>query len=278
MPLKYGKNQVYQKDIAVLKKYTEDYYKITLFRSLRKKGFELIDGEKSKSTKTKNTVGNDEKLSESISRSRSRIFELALCNDWEFYATLTLNSEYHDRYSLETFRKKLTKWLNNYNSKHKTNIKYLLSLERHKDDAYHAHGFFMGIPSEHLKKFIAKDKLPMKLKKLIQAGHEIYNWTAYANAFGYTTLEPIRSKEGVAVYITKYITKTIDSPAVGLNNHLYYCSKGLKRATEEHRGYLAKDFEPDYKNDYVAVKVVRSFDDASTYFVDDVSKGDAENE
>jgi len=117
---------------------------------------------------------------------------------------------------------------------------------------------------------LASIDIIVKYSRNVKAGN--------ANAFGYTTLEPIRSKEGVAVYITKYITKTIDSPAVGLNNHLYYCSKGLKRATEELRGYLAKDFEPDYKNDYVAVKVVRSFDDASTYFVDAVSKGDAENE
>ena len=265
--LRHSKNQVFQNDVAILKKYTDDYFRITLFKSLRKKGFELADEYKEeKGTATKNTANNDQKLVESLSRTRSRIFEIAMCNDWEFYATLTLNKEYKDRYSLDTFRKQLTKWLNNYNSKHGTKIKYVLVIETHKDGAFHAHGFFMGIPLEHLEQLEIGDNLPFELLILIQRGREIYNWPAYADTFGFTTLEPIHNKEAVAKYITKYITKSIGDTHVGLNNHLYYCSKGLNRATEERRGYLTKELEADYSNDYIAVKVVRSIEEAYSYF------------
>ena len=64
--------EVYQRDVATLKKYREDYYKITLHKQLRR-------AEAGK----KNTADNEEKLSASLSRTRAAIYELALCNEWE---------------------------------------------------------------------------------------------------------------------------------------------------------------------------------------------------
>ena len=42
----------------------------------------------------------DRKLFNSISRSRQAIYELALCNDWEYFVTFTINKRNHDRFNL----------------------------------------------------------------------------------------------------------------------------------------------------------------------------------
>ena len=91
-------SEVYQRDVATLKKYREDYYKITLHKMLRRAGYEEIEGDSDRKREAgkKNTADNDEKLSASLSRTRAAIYELALCNEWEWFVTLTLNPEYPD--------------------------------------------------------------------------------------------------------------------------------------------------------------------------------------
>jgi len=126
----------------------------------------------------------------------------------------------------------------------------------------------MGIPAEHLTRFEITDKLPHRLLKLIRDGREIYNWLAYADSFGFTALERIHDKQRISTYIQKYIYKAIDNSDIGLNKRLYYCSKGLNRAVEVHRGYLHKDFEADYNNEYVSIKTVYSFEEARNCFSD----------
>ena len=108
----------------MLKKYRDDFYKITLHRFLRRAGYEAIDGEPERSKK--NTAGNTDKLYESLSRTKATIFELAMCNDWKWFVTLTLNPEQHDRQDLNKFKKTLSVWIKNYNRLHGTEIKYLL--------------------------------------------------------------------------------------------------------------------------------------------------------
>lgn len=93
--LHVNSGEVYERDIATLKQYREDFYRITLHKMMRRAGYEAVDGEPSKKGK-KNTAGNSYKLEESLSRTRSAIFELALCNPWEWFVTLTLNPEYHN--------------------------------------------------------------------------------------------------------------------------------------------------------------------------------------
>ena len=57
--LHISRSEVYQRDVATLKKYREDYYKITLHRQLRRAGYEEIegDGESKREAGKKNTAG-----------------------------------------------------------------------------------------------------------------------------------------------------------------------------------------------------------------------------
>ncbi len=264
-------NEVYQRDIATLKKYREGYYKITLHKQLRRAGYEAIEGDSDGKRKTgkKDTAENEEKLSASLSRTRAAIFELALCNDWEWFVTLTLNPEYHDRKDLKSYKKKLLTWIKNYNRTQKTNIKYLLIPENHQDGSWHMHGLMMGIPEEHLREFTEQERLPIKILIELKRGHKIYTWEAYGKTFGFITISEIRHLESVSKYITKYITKDLAKTRIGLNDHLYYCSQGLKRAELIYEGQLTKELDEDFSNDYVKTKTLQSFDEAIAYFVDE---------
>lgn len=265
--LHVDRGKVYESDFATLKKYRENYYKITLHRIIRRAGYEAVDGEPDRKGR-KNTAGNEGKVEASLSRTKSKIFELALCNDWEWFVTLTLNPENFDRTDLKAYKSKLSIFIKNYNRIHGTNIKYLLIPELHKDGInYHMHGLMMGLPIEHLHEFTEQERLPIKILIELKRGNKVYNWEAYSKKFGFMTITKIRHLESVCKYITKYITKDLAETRIGLNDHLYYCSTGLKRAEIICQGHLVKDLEEDYSNEYVKIKTMRNREEAQAYFI-----------
>lgn len=264
--LGYSRDSVYQRSYATLKRYNDSCYKVVLMKSCRLPGFEESGMIK---TGKRNSAGNTSKLEASISRTKSRVTELALCNPWEYFVTLTLDKEKYNRHDLATFKKHLSKFLNNLRFRYGWNIKYLLIPEQHKNGAWHMHGLFMGIPSSELSLFLLHDHLPMKFLAMLGAGRKIMNWMRYAQSFGYVTCEPIRNLEATAKYITKYITKDLVSSQVGLNKKLYLCSQGLNRAETICRGHIVHDFKPDFCNDYVAIKTFKTEEDALALFADD---------
>lgn len=267
-----SEREVYQRDVATLKQYRPDYYKITLHKQIRRAGYEAIEEDTSgkRGAGKKNTDRHEEKLEQSLSRTRSTIYELAICNDWAWFVTLTLNPEYHDRKDLNRYKKKLTVWIKNYNRIHEINVKYLLIPEQHADgQSWHMHGLLAGLPKEQLEEFTIQEKLPIKMVIEIARGNKLYNWPAYAKKFGYVSLSRVRNIERTARYITKYITKDITKTKIGKNSHFYYCSKGLKRAETIYQGPLTKELEEEYSNDYMKIKTVRSMEEAIQYFVDE---------
>jgi len=222
----------YVSDVAILKKYNDCTYKLSLCRSLRIKGFE--------DSKRERVIGvNDTKLGNNISRAKSKVLEYALCNEFDYFVTLTINKDKHDRYDLKAYYKSFSKFLNNYNYRYCVKVQYLLIPEKHKDGAWHLHGLIKGLPLDHLKK----------------NEHGYLDWPHYRDKFGYISLDPVRSIEKVSFYITKYINKDLESSIEELGAHLYYVSKGLKKAEEIKRGTLFADSIPyDFKNDYVKIK------------------------
>ena len=184
---------------------------------------------------------NKEKLSNNIARARSKIFEYAICNEFEYFVTLTLNRDYLDRYDLKEYIKKLGQFIRDYRKKYKANVQYLLIPEKHIDGAWHMHGLLKGIPKEQLK-----------INK-----HGYKDWEAYSKRFGYISIDDIRNQVAVSKYITKYISKSINNGG-GVKekeSKLYYCSRGLKRPKKINEGTLNTDqlnnifFE--FENDYI---------------------------
>jgi hypothetical protein len=238
----------YHHDVAVLKDFGGRGCKLILFKALRTKGFEDVERPKKGSV-------NDKKLEQNISRARSEIFELAYCNDWQYFTTFTIDPQKFGRYDLEKYHKSFTRWLRYFNEKNGTHIKYLTIPEQHKDGAWHEHGFIMGLPEEYLRLFDAeKEKLPKYIRDKLMDGQAVYDFPSYREKFGFCDLEPVRSIEGVSKYVTKYITKDLSRSVTASGAHLYYHSVGLQKARVIKKGFLNCSQEAwDYENDWVKV-------------------------
>lgn len=224
-----AEHELFDYNKGFLYRYNDQVSKLTVCARVRKPGYELADG--CREFTRKGEAGNEEKLPENIRRAKSKVFELALCNDFAYFCTLTFSQEkVKDRYDLEGCMKSFAKWLNNYNyRKAAAAVQYLLIPEPHQDGAWHLHGLVSGIPEADLRQFQLDEHLPTHIRKELAKGHQVFQWTAYDKKFGYCTLSPIRSTDAVSKYITKYVTKELGSSVKELNAHLYYRSQGLKQ-------------------------------------------------
>ena len=205
---------------------------------------------------------NDKKLSENISRAKSTIFEYAFCNPWDYFFTATLDKSKYDRQDLEKFHKDLTQWFRDYGKKHNIKIDFLLIPELHSDGvSWHMHGFIHGLPASHLKQFVIGDVMGKAIAEKVKNGDVVYNWLPYAKKFGFCDLEPIRNSEAVSKYITKYINKNLSSSVTELNAHMYYHSRGLKKADCIKKGTMVAPIASSYENDYCSVSWLDYSDD-----------------
>jgi hypothetical protein len=241
----------YLTDQYSIKKYNDDYYKLTYSKvPVLNPGFVMEPRLK----QDRNI--NDQKLDNHISRAKSKIFEYASCNDFDYFITLTLDKDKYDRHDLAKYIKDLGQFIRNQTKKFGTKMEYLLIPEPHKDKAWHMHGLIKGISQDQLKLFTLDDVIPYNLLNLIKQGHEIYNWTGYANKFGWCTLEKVKSREAIAKYVTKYISKSL---SVDLEREkekkLYYVSRGLKVSQKVKQGTLNHELRIpfSYENDYVKI-------------------------
>ena len=259
--------------IGKVKKYTDDFFKLTEIKNYREK----IEAS-GNSNKIVVRGIHEEKLIESLSRTRSTIFELMMCNPWEYFVTLTLNKEFVERDNIETFRSKFTRFIKNYNARYNLSISYCIIPEICADNTnYHGHGAISGIPLGHLTKIEITDKAWLSLLTLVAMGREIYRWNEYDKTFGASAIEPIISKESIAKYCTKYVTKSLNQTPVGFNKRLFYASQGLKRAEVIHEGEIMQSYEPDFENDYVKIKNFKAMDEALMLFIEN-NEGSADNE
>lgn len=238
----------YDYDLSIAKDYN-GRIKLTTHNVIRRKGLEGIWKHTPKGSK------NDEKLLSNLVRTKSTIYELSMCNEWDFFCTFTLDKTKYDRFNLSKFRNDFTRHIRKLREKHKCDIDYLLIPERHKDGAWHMHGFIKGLPALELRIFTLEEKLPKYITDKLKDNIGVYEWVTYRKKFGFCDLEKIRDKNKCSSYVTKYITKDLLNSVKELNHKTYYCSQGLKRATEIKRGHLVEcPLEYDYSNDYVKVK------------------------
>lgn len=152
---------------------------------------------------------------ENIIRARSKILELALCNTWDVFVTLTLDPLKYDRYSLLKWRKDLSQWIRDQRKRNGgEGLRYLLIPEQHQDNAWHMHGLMAGVPQG----------------EIVRNGNGYADWPRYRKKFGFISMDGIKNAVAVSRYITKYIKKGTAETAAALDSgqHLYYHSRGLK--------------------------------------------------
>ena len=204
----------------------------------------------------KHQKSEDERFKNSISRTKARIFELAMCNEFTHFCTFTQDEKMRDRFDLKEFRKDFAQLVRNLNRDRTENkIKYLLIPEQHKNGAWHMHGLLMGLTDKDLTPFSLGEKLPYKIRQQLKKGEQVYDWHRYRKAFGYFTCTEIKNSTACSKYITKYISKDLQKTVRASGEHLFFASQGLKS-----RDIIVKNCTDkcpiekwDFENDYIKV-------------------------
>lgn len=197
-----------------VREYRPDLYKVCKFSDGGRPLLEKIVPQESRSDGT-------EKLDQSYSRAKRVVLELALCNDWEYFFTGTIDGAKLDRCDLDSFRSRFAQFVRD-RRKRGQDIKYLIVPELHADlQAWHVHGLVSGVPVETFE----TGAVPRYLSE------NYLNWCDYADKFGFCSLGPVQDPVGVAFYVSKYVTKELaDRGHSGVGDHLYFCSRGLQRS------------------------------------------------
>ena len=239
MKFLYTKNNVYRTRFFI---YT---YNNNDLRLVKIKSCRLPDFEEQKALGTFD-YNSDEVSRISLSRTRRNIREIALCNEFEYFVTLTISSELGDRYSLDDCQNKLKKILKKIKRKNK-DFRYIFITEKHKDGAFHFHGLVSNFDDLYIN------------------NNGYYCSYIFSKELGYNSFSKIKDYTKCCNYITKYITKDCVKNS---HNQVYISSRGLKKATREEFSFL--DFTPSFSNDYCEIKDIQidklSFDEKMKFF------------
>lgn len=144
----------------------------------------------------------------SIQRSKTRLSDIVLCNDFDLFVTLTLNCRACrpkctnkpctcdrstcQRYNLDYAIRTVKTWYNNMTKRYGT-FPRVQVMELHKDGGIHFHALFKDYPGE------------LKFHKNDKDGRPVYNLKNYRK--GYSTAKRIYDLAGTSSYIRKYIMK-----------------------------------------------------------------------
>lgn len=165
----------------------------------REDGWEASDHDvkQKRRKREKDAVSSAAAQARAMRRARAAVRDLALCNDFRYFVTLTLDRAKVDRYDMAAITRKLNCWLDN--AVRRRGLAYVLVPERHQDGAIHFHGFF-------------NDALEVVYSGHTDGqGHEIFNLPAWS--LGFTTAIRLYGDYASAVgYVCKYIGKQGEKP------------------------------------------------------------------
>lgn len=170
-----------------------------------------------------------------VRRSRQRaitaVRDYALCNDFGYFVTLTLDQTKIDRYDLAEIVRAMRVWCDNQVRRH--GLRYVLVPELHKDGAVHFHGFFPdGVEVVDSGTIIppggGKPRKPRSKRQrsewLEGGGHIVYNLPDWG--YGYSTaIELYGNYHAAVAYVCKYISKAEGK----LGGRWYYSGGKLKK-------------------------------------------------
>lgn len=147
-------------------------------------------------------------------RAVNNIYNLARCNDWTWFVTITFNPEIVNSFDFDSCSRKLSDWLKNLR-RVDSSIMYLFVPEQHKSGAWHFHGLMSCSSALRMADSGLKDR----------KGKVIYNIGRYK--YGFTTATEIENNEAVTKYITKYVTKEMLGHIRGKKH--FWASRNLSR-------------------------------------------------
>lgn len=183
--------------------------------------------------KGKASEGDDR--TRSMRRARANVRRLALANYFKWFVTLTLDGSKVDRYDPKAIMKTVNRWLDNMVQR--KGLAYILVPERHKDGAFHFHGFFTdsltAVDSGHSD----------------SQGHPIYNLPQWP--LGFTTAIELYGEYSSAVaYVCKYIGKQEGERPMG---RWYYSGGALAKPSKLYMDVDYTDMKAALSADGVAL-------------------------
>lgn len=185
---------------------------------------------KQPNTSTENVYYNN------ISRSKKAVKELALCNEFNYFVTITIKNDYN-RYNIDNAFLYLSKFCKKYKRKF-FEFSYVFIAEFHQDGAIHFHGLCFLPSNATMFDLYHRTIRNQKDDKF----YHCFSSTIF-DEFGRNTFQPINSKEKISSYIMKYITKD----CIRTSSHrLYTCSRGLKHADKTY--YNNENLKEIYNN------------------------------
>lgn len=205
-----------------LVKFSNDVLKTSDYKSMRKKNNRFYDDFDI------NYTSKEEIERISLSRTKSRIREICLSNDFQYFMTVTVNSEKADRFSLSEVQEKMKKICHKIKRKN-NDFKFIFITEKHKNGAFHFHGMAKNLP-------------------LYENDYHFFSSKDF-DELGFNSFSLILDYNACCHYITKYITKDCIKND---NNQIYFCSRGLSRGESEYfvDFDLKSIFDDVFENDY----------------------------
>lgn len=232
VPMKSGQEVYFNTKAKV---YPNGQQKITVCSKpiFKNENWETVDFS-APDTKPKN-MSNDVR-NDAVKRAKEKIFDIAMCNDFDYFVTWTLDSEKINRYDSVEISNKLKVFLNN--KVKRNNCKYLVIPEHHQDGAIHMHGLLSG------------DFDMVDSGKKTKDGKTIFNMPQWSLGFS-TAIQLDEHKDRVSRYITKYVTKDFKK----IFGSFYYAGgHGLVRQPEvlrydsDYDQTESKEFKPEGVN------------------------------
>lgn len=173
-----------------------------------------------------------------VYRTRNKIKDYCLSNDFNMFWTLTFGSVRDD--DAKCFQR-LSDWLK-YMKKKFGLFDYIFIPERHKDGCIHFHGVTGGFGGV----LVDSGKVEPKSREIV---YNCENWR-----YGFSTVTMIRSRRKTASYITKYVTKNLGEGVVPKGKKKYWSSRGLREPVIEYHEQIPLAVgKPVWENERVAI-------------------------
>ena len=133
----------------------------------------------------RNRVVNDTKLENNLSRAKSKVRELVLCNEFEYFVTLLLSPRKIKRTDLKLAITRINRIISDMNKMRADRVTYVLIPEKHKDGAWHFHGFIHGLTKNDIR--INQNNYP--------------EWKQYADKLGFMNMSKIENKDRAKLFV-----------------------------------------------------------------------------
>lgn len=165
--------------------------------------------------------------SDSLKRSKDKVFDIVRLNDWKYFLTITFNGSEYDFKNPQFIKKKVRKWLEN--QVQRCGLKYILIPEYHEKGGIHCHALINDALEvvDSGTRIIAGYGKPVKVETVekyhSEVLHVVYNVPKWK--YGFSTAIEVTDSSGLAHYVTKYITKGNDK----IFGKYYWAGGDIKR-------------------------------------------------